>query len=358
MIFLRATAGDNDLWGWYARLGGISALVLSAHGARAECGLQRAGHPKITGRPACNQNMGQYPLPVLVHIALDGGSDFCECTSWAPATRVEEIFRLNAGEPELDGRRRTSVVGYHVYRSTNSAGAVCTVDNRRFLRRTSFNDTSVPAGDLHLHGAGGEAGGLPASGSYYNPSQGRFLWAVNLTNECGAGGLRFPAPAGIGELVGRGDGNANDIQGTNNGTRCSTARAFTNGRSGGWAFSFNGVTNQISVGRHPTPSVTNNNFHPDVVGQTHGGAHRHAAGQQRRQPGLTGQRYAHLPQARHECVWHQSHWRGHFDRHQWRECVRACGQTRCIRRLVYSGNDHGFGRISQWCIKPGSRSYM
>jgi hypothetical protein len=132
-----------------------------------------------------------------------------------------------------------SVQGYHVYRSASATGPFVRLTSS-LLAGTAYTDTNALSGTytymvraVKLETAG--------SGSYFNPSQGIFkTLSVNTSSSnC------LPGPLGLVNWW-PGDGNPNDIQGTNqatlqNGTTYSVGKV-------GQAFNFDGLTNKVSVG--------------------------------------------------------------------------------------------------------------
>jgi hypothetical protein len=69
-----------------------------------------------------------------------------------------------------------SVAGYHVYRSTSSAGPFTRLTSS-LISATTFTDASVPAGS-YTYMVRAVALQTNPSGSYYNPSQGTFAGAT------------------------------------------------------------------------------------------------------------------------------------------------------------------------------------
>ncbi|MDB6019200.1 MAG: hypothetical protein JWR19_3689 [Pedosphaera sp.] len=144
-----------------------------------------------------------------------------------------------------------TVQGYHVYRATSAAGPFTRLTGS-LIAGNSFTDTTVSAGTytymvraIKLETSGG--------GTYFNPSQGTFLSvSVSVTT---ANTSCSPGPLGLVDWW-PGDGNANDIQGTNNGT-LHNGTTFTTGEVA-QAFNFDGVTNTVSVG--PIYASLVNNF--------------------------------------------------------------------------------------------------
>ena len=218
----------------------------------------------------------------LVHIALMGDPTLRMHVVGPPSN----LKNLSSNAVSLSWTASTdTVAGYHVYRATNSAGPYARL-TPALLTTTAFNDTSVPAG-IYTYMVRAVKLETTGSGTYYNPSQGIFQ-AVNLTSNVVPAGC-FAGPLG---LVGwwPGDGNANDIQGTNNG-RLVNGTTFATGEVG-MAFNFNGVTNQVNVGGI-FPSLTNT--FTMVLWARPTAALTATAQATTGVTGLTGQRYAIFP---------------------------------------------------------------
>ncbi len=182
----------------------------------------------------------------LVHIALMGDPTL-RMHVVAPVTALQNVSSNAVG---LSWTASTdTVAGYHVYRATNAAGPFARL-TPSLLTTTSFNDTSVPAG-VYTYMVRAVKLETSASGTYYNPSQGVFQ-GVNLASNVVPVSC-VPGPLGMVNWW-PGDGNASDIQGTNNGT-LTNGTGFMTGEVG-QAFSFNGVTNQVNVGAI-YPALTN-----------------------------------------------------------------------------------------------------
>ena len=141
-----------------------------------------------------------------------------------------------------------TVLGYHVYRAPGAAGPFTRL-TPELLTGTSFTDTDSAFGDntYLVRAIKRETSG---SGTYLNPSQGIFL-TLNVTQAVSS---CAPGPLG---LVGwwPGDGNTQDIQGTNYGTP-QNGVAFTAGQVAS-GFSFDGVDDLVTVG-NKFAALTNN----------------------------------------------------------------------------------------------------
>jgi hypothetical protein len=184
------------------------------------------------------------PSPRSVHIALMGD----------PALRLHAVVPPSGlinttpgGATLIWTASPDTVVGYYVYRSTSIAGPFTRV-NSAPITGTAFNDNFAQPG-LYTYMVRAVKRETSGSGTYFNLSQGIIL-SVNVSQ---------PAPCSPGSLGlvdwWPGDGNSQDIQGTNNATLVGGVGYIAGKVSTG--FFFDGTNDEMDVGAK-FASVTNN----------------------------------------------------------------------------------------------------